>query len=32
MVLDANLDPLFHPDSELNRTNIAWSGDLLPVN
>ena len=28
MVLNPNLDPLFHPDSELNRCSIAWSGDL----
>lgn len=25
MVLDPHLDPLFHPDSELNRPGIAWS-------
>jgi hypothetical protein len=25
MALDPSMDPLFHPDSELNRPGIAWS-------
>lgn len=31
MVLNQHLELLFHPDSELNLTSIAWSGDLLPA-
>jgi len=31
MVLDQHMELLFHPDSELNRPRIAWSGDLLHV-
>jgi len=30
MVLDPTLDPLFHPDSELNNPSITWSNGLLP--
>ncbi|CNC57600.1 Uncharacterised protein [Yersinia frederiksenii] len=29
MVLDPHLDPLLHPDSELNRPGIAWSRAYL---